>query len=50
MAYWDRLETGRDSHMGVMYKWKPGKKDKYQKNFDGNAIMQQYLNNYSMVA
>ena len=50
MAYWDRLETGRDSHMGIMYNWRPGKKDNYQQAFDGAGIMQAYLNNYSMAA
>lgn len=48
MAYWDMLETGRDSHMGKMYSWTPGSKDKKQKAFDGDAIYQQYLANYQM--
>ncbi len=42
MAYWDMLESGRDSHTGSMYKWGLLRSNKYsQKQFDkkkGNII------------
>ena len=52
MAYWDMLETGRDSHMGAMYKWMPGHKKTHQQHFDAQkaGIIQTYMNNYSIVA
>lgn len=31
--FWNRLETGRDSHMGEMYSWRPGSKKKKQDAF-----------------
>ena len=46
MAYWDKLETGRDTHMGEMYSWMPGNKKDAQKNFNGSAIMADYLSHY----
>lgn len=46
MAYWDKLETGRNTHMGEMYSWMPGKKKDAQNNFDGSAIMADYLSHY----
>lgn len=52
MAYWDLLETGRDSHTGPMYSWALGNAKKKQDKFNQNknAIFASYLNNYSMVA
>ena len=51
MAYWDMLETGRDSHTGKFYSWMPGSAKKKQDKFNQNknAIFASYLNNYSMV-
>ena len=51
MAYWDLLETGRDSHTGKFYSWIPGSAKKKQDKFNQNknAIFASYLNNYSMV-
>ncbi|MBO8425026.1 MAG: hypothetical protein IAC69_00925 [Proteobacteria bacterium] len=34
MAYWDMLETGRDSHTGKFYSWMPGSAKKKQGRFD----------------
>ena len=34
MAYWDMLETGRDSHTGNFYSWMPGSAKKKQDRFD----------------
>lgn len=34
MAYWDMLETGRDSHTGKFYSWMPGSAKKKQDRFD----------------
>lgn len=34
MAYWDFLESGRDSQMGRMYSWKPRSAKTSQKKFD----------------
>ena len=34
MAYWDMLETGRDSHTGPMYSWALGNAKKKQGRFD----------------
>lgn len=31
--FWNRLETGRDSHMGEMYSWRPGSAKKKQEAF-----------------
>ena len=45
MAYWDMLETGRDTHTGEMYNWFgrfSGKRA--QEDFD--ARKQNYINNY----
>jgi hypothetical protein len=45
MAYWDMLETGRDTHTGEMYNWFgrfSGKRA--QQDFD--ARKQNYINNY----
>lgn len=52
MAYWDMLETGRNTHMGKMYNWKPIKAGSAQKNFDQNkqAIISDYLSGYSYAA
>ena len=52
MAYWDLLETGRDSHTGPMYSWALGNAKKKQDKFNQNknAIFASYLDNYSMVA
>ena len=52
MAYWDMLETGRDSHTGPMYSWALGNAKKKQDKFNQNknAIFASYLNNYSMAA
>ena len=49
MAYWDMLETGRDSHMGKMYNWLPRKASSAQKSFDTkkDAFIQSKLNNYN---
>ena len=52
MAYWDMLETGRDSHMGKMYNWLPRGKKSAQSAFNNKkgAIINNYLNNYSYAA
>ena len=52
MAYWDMLETGRNTHMGKMYNWKPIKAGSAQKNFDQNkqTIISDYLSGYSYSA
>ena len=50
MAYWDFLETGRNTHTGKMYSWAPGSAKKKQKNFNGSARFQQYLAAYGRVA
>ncbi len=52
MAYWDMLETGRDSHMGKMYNWLPRGKKSAQTSFDANKnrIIGDYLSNYSYAA
>lgn len=50
MAYWDFLETGRDTHTGNLYSWRPGKASEKQKKFDGNALFQQYLAAYGRAA
>ena len=45
MAYWDMLETGRDTHTGEMYNWFGRLSGKQaQKDFD--ARKQNYINNY----
>lgn len=48
MAYWDMLETGRDSHMGKMYNWLPRTAKGAQKSFDTkkDAIIQDAISNY----
>lgn len=50
MAYWDFLETGRNTHTGNMYSWVPGSAAKKQKKFNGSARFQQYLAAYGRVA
>ena len=50
MAYWDFLETGRNTHTGNMYSWGLGRAKKKQKNFNGSALFQQYLAAYGRVA
>lgn len=50
MAYWDFLETGRNTHTGKMYSWTPGSAAKKQKKFNGVARFQQYLAAYGRVA
>ena len=52
MAYWDLLETGRDSHTGPMYSWALGNAKKKQDKFDKNKniIFATYSNKYSMAA
>ena len=50
MAYWDFLETGRNTHTGNMYSWAPGSAAKKQKKFNGSARFQQYLAAYGRVA
>ena len=50
MAYWDFLETGRNTHTGNMYSWSLGSAKKKQKNFNGSALFQQYLAAYGRVA
>ncbi len=50
MAFWDFLETGRNTHTGNMYSWMPGSAKKKQKDFDANkdAIFQTYMNDYTL--
>ena len=50
MAYWDFLETGRNTHTGNLYSWSLGSAKKKQKNFNGSALFQQYLAAYGRVA
>lgn len=60
MAYWDMLETGRDSHTGKMYSWTPGSAKDKQKNFNkknpntnlsiADKIILDNLNNYQIAA
>ncbi len=49
MAYWDMLETGRNTHMGQMYSWMPGKKKDAQKDFDAgkDLIISDHLSRYA---
>ena len=51
MAYWDMLETGRDSHTGKMYNWggRGLSAKKAQQRFDTQkqTYINDYLNNYS---
>lgn len=51
IAYWDFLESGRDSRTGRLYSWRPGSASKKQKKFDqkSGALFQQYLNRYQYV-
>ncbi len=48
MAYWDFLETGRNTHSGKMYSWMPGNAKNKQSAFDKNknALMANYLADY----
>lgn len=48
MAYWDFLETGRNTHSGKMYSWMPGNAKNKQAAFDKNkdAMMANYLADY----
>ncbi len=52
MAYWDMLETGRDSHMGQMYNWLPRSKKSAQGAFNSQrcTIINDYLSGYSYAA
>lgn len=60
MAYWDMLETGRDSHTGKMYSWTLGSAKNKQKNFNkknpttnlsiADKIILDNLNNYQITA
>ena len=53
MAYWDMLETGRDTHTGEMYNWFGRfSKKKAQEDFDAQKQnhINNYLNNYSYAA
>ncbi|MBR1380172.1 MAG: hypothetical protein IJ560_01100 [Alphaproteobacteria bacterium] len=52
MAYWDFLESGRDSHTGRMYSWVPQTAKRAQKRFDAkkDALFGAYLNRYQYVA
>ncbi len=52
MAYWDLLETGRDSHTGNFYSWMPGSAKKKQDAFDKNkaTLFNNYLNAYALTA
>jgi hypothetical protein len=45
MAYWDMLETGRDTHTGEMYNWF-GRLSGKQAQEDFDARKQNYINNY----
>ena len=38
MAYWDFLETGRDSHTGKLYSWRPGNAENKQKPMRADAL------------
>ncbi len=53
MAYWDMLESGRDSHTGKMYKWDFLRSNKHsQKVFDGKKaqIISNFQSEYSYAA
>lgn len=53
MAYWDMLETGRDSHTGKMYKWDLLRSNKHtQKKFDATKanIIQNFNSGYTYAA
>ena len=54
VAFWDMLESGRDSRTGSMYSWAPGSKKKKQQAFDANkqSIIDRYwsLTNQSYAA
>lgn len=53
MAYWDMLESGRDTHTGKMYNWFSHiSAKKAQQDFDVNkaAYISDYLRNYSYAA
>ena len=49
MAHWDLLETGRNTHTGVMYNWTTLSAKQSQKDFDAKkqSIIDDYLNNYT---
>lgn len=53
MAYWDLLETGRDTHTGPMYKWGLLRSNKHsQSKFDKqkNTLISNYMSGYSYAA
>lgn len=53
MAYWDMLETGRDTHTGKMYNWfKRLSAEEAQKQFDTNknTYISDHLSGYSIDA
>lgn len=52
MAYWDFLETGRNTHTGKMYSWMPGSAKNKQKAFDNNknTMIANYMSGYDYAA
>lgn len=54
MAYWDMLETGRDTHMGKMYNWGgrglSAKAAQKKFNTQKQGYIDSYLNNYTYAA
>lgn len=50
LAYWDFLETGRNTRTGNMYSWMPGSAKKKQAKFDATkmARLQAYMSNYNV--
>ncbi len=54
MAYWDMLETGRDTHMGKMYNWGgrglSAKAAQKKFNTQKQSYIDSYLNNYTYAA
>lgn len=54
MAYWDMLESGRDTHTGKMYNWgtRALSAKKAQKKFDAQKqqYIDEYLSNYAYAA
>ena len=54
MAYWDMLESGRDSHTGKMYNWGgrglSAKKAQQKFNTQKQGYIDNYLNGYSYTA
>lgn len=49
ISFWDKLETGRNLHLGRFYSWTPGNYKNKQANFDliKKAELEKYASSYS---